>query len=273
MCVCLWLPPYLIPGLLSGVERGPFAISAFLHDDSVIIAKFNSQVTPRNFVFRVTWIYVSGWESISFNSSSSFSCQFSSSRWAVRGTVDTFPIPYLCLKHTSPWPAIIQRLGLWRLPGYCLSFPCQCPLVTQLTEVSGNHLSPVGTVSAWCEPPSVTPKNATSFWPGLRACGTRDGYSPFPLCYGAKTLRTKFVYSFRRLVFPKEHHLISLKAGPSVQETQTSTLWQPRGVECGGKWEGGSRERGHIIPMADSCGCMMETNTILHCNNPLIKNK
>ena len=31
-----------------------------------------------------------------------------------------------------------------------------------------------------------------------------------------------------------------------AQETQTGALYQPRGVEWGGRWEGGSRGRGHM---------------------------
>ena len=41
-----------------------------------------------------------------------------------------------------------------------------------------------------------------------------------------------------------------------AQETQTGALYQPRGVEWGERWEGGSKERRYIyiyIPMADSC--------------------
>ena len=44
-----------------------------------------------------------------------------------------------------------------------------------------------------------------------------------------------------------------------AQETQTETLYQPRGVGWGGKWEGGSKGRevqkgvGICIPVADSC--------------------
>ena len=30
------------------------------------------------------------------------------------------------------------------------------------------------------------------------------------------------------------------------QRTQTGALYQPRGVGWGGKWEGGSKERGHM---------------------------
>ena len=33
-----------------------------------------------------------------------------------------------------------------------------------------------------------------------------------------------------------------------AQETQTGALIQPRGVECGGKWDGGSRGRGYLYP-------------------------
>ena len=37
------------------------------------------------------------------------------------------------------------------------------------------------------------------------------------------------------------------------QETQTGTLYQPRGVRWRGRWEGASKVRGYIyIPMADS---------------------
>ena len=37
-----------------------------------------------------------------------------------------------------------------------------------------------------------------------------------------------------------------------AQETQIGALYQPRGVEWGGRWEESSRGRG-CIPMADSC--------------------
>ena len=37
-----------------------------------------------------------------------------------------------------------------------------------------------------------------------------------------------------------------------AQETQTGALYQPRRVEWGGKWEGGSKGRGYIF-MDDSC--------------------
>ena len=40
-----------------------------------------------------------------------------------------------------------------------------------------------------------------------------------------------------------------------AQETQTGALNQPRGVEWGRRWEGGSKKGGDIcIPMADSWG-------------------
>ena len=31
-----------------------------------------------------------------------------------------------------------------------------------------------------------------------------------------------------------------------AQETQTGPLYQPRGVGWGGRWEGGSKERGYM---------------------------
>ena len=31
-----------------------------------------------------------------------------------------------------------------------------------------------------------------------------------------------------------------------TQGTQPGALWQPRGVGCGGRWEGVSRGRGHM---------------------------
>ena len=34
-----------------------------------------------------------------------------------------------------------------------------------------------------------------------------------------------------------------------AQETQTGALYQPRGVEWGGKWKGGSKERGYIYTL------------------------
>ena len=38
-----------------------------------------------------------------------------------------------------------------------------------------------------------------------------------------------------------------------TQETQTGTLYQPRGVGWGERWEGGSEGGEICIPMADSC--------------------
>ena len=38
-----------------------------------------------------------------------------------------------------------------------------------------------------------------------------------------------------------------------VQETQTGVLYLSRGVECGLRWEGGSKGRGTCIPMANPC--------------------
>ena len=43
-----------------------------------------------------------------------------------------------------------------------------------------------------------------------------------------------------------------------TQGAQTRALWQLRGVGWGGTWEGGSI----CIPVADSCWCMAQTNTI-----------
>ena len=34
-----------------------------------------------------------------------------------------------------------------------------------------------------------------------------------------------------------------------AQETQTGVLYQPRGVRWVGKWEGGSKGRGYLLPM------------------------
>ena len=38
-----------------------------------------------------------------------------------------------------------------------------------------------------------------------------------------------------------------------AQETQTGALYQPRGVGCGGRWEGVSTGGDICIPMTDSC--------------------
>ena len=48
-----------------------------------------------------------------------------------------------------------------------------------------------------------------------------------------------------------------------AQKTQTGTLYQPRGVEWGGRWVGGSKGRNICIPMADSCWSLTENNKIL----------
>ena len=32
-----------------------------------------------------------------------------------------------------------------------------------------------------------------------------------------------------------------------AKEAQTGALYQPRGVGCGGRWEGGSRGRGYML--------------------------
>ena len=48
-----------------------------------------------------------------------------------------------------------------------------------------------------------------------------------------------------------------------AQETQTGTLYQPRGVRWGGRWEGGSKGRDICIPMADSCLGLTENSKIL----------
>ena len=95
---------------------------------------------------------VLGWGSISFNALSSFLCQFSSSKWAEHGTVNTFPIPYLCLKHTSPRPAIIQRLGIWELAWVLPVFSLSMSLsdwahsgFCKPSQPGGNCLSLVGT--------------------------------------------------------------------------------------------------------------------------------
>ena len=48
-----------------------------------------------------------------------------------------------------------------------------------------------------------------------------------------------------------------------TQGTQRGSLYQPRAVGWGGRWEGDS-EGGYIcIPMTDSCWCLTENNKIL----------
>ena len=53
--------------------------------------------------------------------------------------------------------------------------------------------------------------------------------------------------------------------GCMTQGTQTGALSQPRGVGCGGRWEGSSRGRRQdiYIPVADSCRYLAEKNKIL----------
>ena len=45
-------------------------------------------------------------------------------------------------------------------------------------------------------------------------------------------------------------------------EASNLALWQPRGVGWEGMWEGVQDGRDMDIPVADSCWCMAETNTI-----------
>ena len=48
-----------------------------------------------------------------------------------------------------------------------------------------------------------------------------------------------------------------------AQEAQSSALWQIRGVSDGVRGRREVQEGGDIcIPMADSCWCMVETNTV-----------
>ena len=51
--------------------------------------------------------------------------------------------------------------------------------------------------------------------------------------------------------------------GCIMQVAQPVALWQPRGLGLGGRWEEGLRGRDICVPMADSCWCMAETNTVL----------
>ena len=48
-----------------------------------------------------------------------------------------------------------------------------------------------------------------------------------------------------------------------MQGVQMGAQWQPQGVGWGEKWEGDSEGGDLRIPMADSCWCMEETNTVL----------
>ena len=51
-----------------------------------------------------------------------------------------------------------------------------------------------------------------------------------------------------------------------AQETQTGTLYHPRGVEGGGRWEVVQKRGDICIPMADSCWGLTENNKILYSN-------
>ena len=46
-----------------------------------------------------------------------------------------------------------------------------------------------------------------------------------------------------------------------TQGTQTGVCDNQEGWDAE-RWEGGSRRRGHMLPTADSCWCLVETNTI-----------
>ena len=49
-----------------------------------------------------------------------------------------------------------------------------------------------------------------------------------------------------------------------TQGTQSLALGQPRGVGWGRRWEGGVQVGGDLgKPMADSCGCLVETNATI----------
>ena len=48
-----------------------------------------------------------------------------------------------------------------------------------------------------------------------------------------------------------------------AQETQIGTLYHPRGVEGGGRWEVVQKGGVICIPMADSCWGLTENNKIL----------
>ena len=51
-----------------------------------------------------------------------------------------------------------------------------------------------------------------------------------------------------------------------AQGTQSGALWQPKEVGWGGRWEGGSSGRGHVILLTDSrCG-KVKTNRTLENN-------
>ena len=51
---------------------------------------------------------------------------------------------------------------------------------------------------------------------------------------------------------------------------KAGALRQPRGLGCGGRWEGVQDSRDACAPMADSCQCVAKTTTILYSNyNPI----
>ena len=56
-----------------------------------------------------------------------------------------------------------------------------------------------------------------------------------------------------------------------AQETQTGALYQSGAVGWGRRWEGRSRGRGYVSPMADSCWGLTENHKILQSNYPSIK--
>ena len=50
---------------------------------------------------------------------------------------------------------------------------------------------------------------------------------------------------------------------PYVSGNSDRTLYQPRGVGLGGRWEGGSEGRGYMCPWTDPCSGLTENNKIL----------
>ena len=53
-----------------------------------------------------------------------------------------------------------------------------------------------------------------------------------------------------------------------AQETQTGALYQPRGVEWGGRWEGGSKGRGYMYQFSSvtqSCPTLCDP---MDCSTP-----
>ena len=55
------------------------------------------------------------------------------------------------------------------------------------------------------------------------------------------------------------------------QALKANALEQPKGMEWGGKWEGGFKLGETCAPMVDSCLCMAKTTTILLSNYSPIK--